>query len=678
MRQEIMASRTKRTLFVSSHNNQGFYVPVVGMPRSHRHHTIQRAYFHTTPPRFLSLPESATALHHQYDDDDDDEQDLDELEQDIERFAASCLSQILPEDIFYKQDEEEVTLTSSALDQELGIDSMWGNEEHEEDDDDDDEFLVEEEHYLNPQQGLHQPATTTNKEANKDKKRLKQQSALEMLRNFDPQDPPASDNLEDLQLWLECAAQREAVLKYQKLVDSARDRKGFDSMSYMQRYIVRWYQSLRDAIDTRQKEYLSNNDHRRAKKRYGPLLCSLPPDKLAVVTSHEAITEALMGALRNGREGVPLVKMAHVIGSAVEVEVISQRRMRDLYRNDDSLKYDEGEDDGESESNSNESSSSREETETLDKRPTAMDKWTFSATHLKRFMEDLKRIDPKLDTSKRAVNYAVRRAKQAMNSEDQWTSEDIIHVGACLLSILLETAKIDDNGTEEPAFTLEKSWSHAEKKSTSFILLNDKLYKLFVEDDYQSLAAVTTRHTPMIIPPRDWVGPKDGGYRWLNVDFMRTHGSNLQKEALQHADLSNVFDGLNVLGRTAWKINKEILDIGQHCWANNVAIGDIPSRADVPVPLEPPRPDRIDPEFFADKESPELQAFLKENREYREALFKSRRMHQKNMDLRSLRGSAILKLDQAEKFKDFERIYFPYNLDFRGRACKLHEFAFLT
>lgn len=37
-------------------------------------------------------------------------------------------------------------------------------------------------------------------------------------------------------------------------------------------------------------------------------------------------------------------------------------------------------------------------------------------------------------------------------------------------------------------------------------------------------------------------------------------------------------------------------------------------------------------------------------------------------DLRSLRCSALLKLDQAEKFKDFEAIYFPYNLDFRGRA----------
>jgi DNA-directed RNA polymerase len=37
-------------------------------------------------------------------------------------------------------------------------------------------------------------------------------------------------------------------------------------------------------------------------------------------------------------------------------------------------------------------------------------------------------------------------------------------------------------------------------------------------------------------------------------------------------------------------------------------------------------------------------------------------------DLNSLRCSALLKLNQAEKFKDFSQIYFPYNLDFRGRA----------
>ena len=43
-------------------------------------------------------------------------------------------------------------------------------------------------------------------------------------------------------------------------------------------------------------------------------------------------------------------------------------------------------------------------------------------------------------------------------------------------------------------------------------------------------------------------------------------------------------------------------------------------------------------------------------------------------DLVSLRCSAMLKLDQADKFKDFEEIFFPYNMDFRGRAypCTPH------
>ncbi len=33
-----------------------------------------------------------------------------------------------------------------------------------------------------------------------------------------------------------------------------------------------------------------------------------------------------------------------------------------------------------------------------------------------------------------------------------------------------------------------------------------------------------------------------------------------------------------------------------------------------------------------------------------------------------MRCSAILKLNQADQFKNFEKIYFPYNVDFRGRA----------
>ena len=62
-------------------------------------------------------------------------------------------------------------------------------------------------------------------------------------------------------------------------------------MSLMQRHVVQWFQGLQDAISIRQKEFLSNQDKRRASNRYGPFLCSLHPDKMAVILSQEVITQ---------------------------------------------------------------------------------------------------------------------------------------------------------------------------------------------------------------------------------------------------------------------------------------------------------------------------------------------------------------------------------------------------
>jgi DNA-directed RNA polymerase len=118
-------------------------------------------------------------------------------------------------------------------------------------------------------------------------------------------------------------------------------------------------------------------------------------------------------------------------------------------------------------------------------------------------------------------------------------------------------------------------------------------------------------------------------------------------------------DGLNVLGRVPWKINKRILKVAQTCWDDGIALGDIPSLTDFELPPAPIRPEGDDLDYkSADGDF----------QRYREKLVKYRRIDQKNMDLRSLRGSALLKLNQASQFKDFENIYFPYNVDFRGRA----------
>ena len=126
-----------------------------------------------------------------------------------------------------------------------------------------------------------------------------------------------------------------------------------------------------------------------------------------------------------------------------------------------------------------------------------------------------------------------------------------------------------------------------------------------------------------------------------------------------------MIEGLNVLGRIPWKINQTVLDAALKCWDGGIVLGDIPSKVDYEVP---PLPESLEYRDYTTLGDIEKQMHLKVFLKYKDALTKHKRFKQKNMDLHSLRCSAVLKLNQAKKFRDFEEIFFPYNVDFRGRA----------
>jgi DNA-directed RNA polymerase len=161
---------------------------------------------------------------------------------------------------------------------------------------------------------------------------------MDLLMDFDPENPPQADDPQALQLWLECAAQQEAVHRYQKLIDNARERKDYSSLSMVQRQVLRWFQPLKDEIASRQKEYVlkessgNNKNFNKASQRYGPYICALPPEKLAVIVAHEAIMFALLKSGSDGREGVPFISMARRLGEAVEEEVLIHRILHKRFK----------------------------------------------------------------------------------------------------------------------------------------------------------------------------------------------------------------------------------------------------------------------------------------------------------------------------------------------------------
>lgn len=158
---------------------------------------------------------------------------------------------------------------------------------------------------------------------------------------------------------------------------------------------------------------------------------------------------------------------------------------------------------------------------------------------------------------------------------------------------------------------------------------------------------------PMIIPPRRWSSPFKGGY------VTKTPGTRLVKQASRayHQDLRDhhmpaVYDAVNAIQETAWRINTDILAVMREIWDGGGVLGDLPARN--PDPL-PPRPH----DFAINEEA--------KARWKREAAD----IHNRNHQSVSQRLAISQRLWVAQKFADEEAIYFPHSLDFRGRVYPL-------
>lgn len=588
-----------------------------------------RSYFSTRVPYSTTAikQQSAAVLASTYDDDDDDTEGAaayTDEDENIERFLRDSMNHFLPNASPHYSSRLELEL--GELNSRTSDSSLWseGTDGVDDDDDDDDDVIMEEdasESLISSEMELfpdEAPPTAPQKQTSSSsstskREETRQKSVRELLAEFDPaNEPRLSDDgdrdqqLEELQLWLECSAQHEALAKHQKVLDAARERRDYTSLSSVQQNMMRWFHKLQGAIESHQHHYLSgqsgSGETYVSEKKFGPYICTLPAAKLALITSNVAILQAIIvpGKLDHAF-GCPLLRMADSIGRSVEEEVVIHRmlhkRFEEARKERKRLKRNETGNDLENEHDPLEAlllppdDIEKPEKETRSKKDklkvNITHTWSYAVSHLNSYLEEL--------TQNRKVRnktiYAIRKARAALESEEEWSKTQRIQLGAVLFKCLLETASVTgEKGEEEPAFSFEKKWI-AKNKTQGFVKLNDRLYQLITTDRMESLAATSTRHKPMIVPPKPWTGTRGGGYRMLKVDLMRFHGCETQRDSLQMADCSTVHDGLSALGRVAWQINQPILDVAWKCWHDNVPLGDIPSRVDLPVPEEPIQPE---------------------------------------------------------------------------------------
>lgn len=239
-------------------------------------------------------------------------------------------------------------------------------------------------------------------------------------------------------------------------------------------------------------------------------------------------------------------------------------------------------------------------------------------------------------------------------------------LGIKLIEILLDSSDFFALSTVEEGERIKRNG----KYTTDHIIPTQKLIDAWqANTDYALMHAYAT--CPMIIEPKKWKGVYDGGYygelssysSLLRLDAFADGGYYFRQymAKLEEMDLSSPMQALNSIQSTPWKIDTAVLDVVRKI----INLGG--DRAGIPQ-TEPfkglPKLNIKPPYSKAAKE------MLKEHKKKAFAIYKKESSRIGKM----LRVLATVKT--AERFKDYERIYFPCNMDFRGRVYPIPSFSF--
>ncbi|XP_042481261.1 DNA-directed RNA polymerase 2B, chloroplastic/mitochondrial-like isoform X2 [Macadamia integrifolia] len=423
------------------------------------------------------------------------------------------------------------------------------------------------------------------------------------------------------QVKIETEAWEQAAKEYKELLVDMCEQKLAPTLPYIKSLFLGWFEPLRDAILADQELW------RQGKNRasYAPYFDQLPADMMSVITMHK-----LMGLLMTGGEhgSARVVQAACQIGEAIEQEVrIHKFLEKTKKKTEKDKKHQEGE----------------------------SDRVTIEQERLRKKVDNLMKKQ-----KQRQLKYILK----GQDDSKPWGQDAQAKVGSRLIELLMQTAYIqppvdqvaDGPPDIRPAFrhSLKTVMKETQKTSRRFGVIEcDPLVRKGLE---RTARHMVIPYMPMLVPPVNWTGYDKGAYLFLPSYVMRIHGAKQQREAVKKVpkkQLESVFEALDTLGNTKWRINKRVLSIVDRIWASGGRLADLVDREDVPLPEEPDTDD---------------EAVLKKWK------WKVKTVKKENSERHSQRCDIELKLTVARKMKDDEGFYYPHNLDFRGRAYPMHPY----
>ena len=258
-----------------------------------------------------------------------------------------------------------------------------------------------------------------------------------------------------------------------------------------------------------------------------------------------------------------------------------------------------------------------------------------------------KGIDQRVQSFYRRA-YAIAWMKRDGYQAPKWDKQDLMQLAASLINIIITTTNYFEYNQQGTALHIQPTQSLLDAWSTN-------------EDN---VVANSYRLCPTIIPPKPWTTYDDGGYygelqsisTLLRFHDQRTVFGKKYLKKLGQMELAGVRKAINSIQATPWKINKKVLAVIQDV----MELGG--GRAGIPYINEAPKP------MVLPEEPTEEQ--LKEYRKVMVGYYKDE-TRRKSLALRALGN-----INLAKEYAKYDKIYFPCNMDFRGRVYPIPNFSF--
>ena len=269
-------------------------------------------------------------------------------------------------------------------------------------------------------------------------------------------------------------------------------------------------------------------------------------------------------------------------------------------------------------------------------------------------LKNFKNLNPELyavvkkDLDKRSFNYAYKRRKyrevakkDEVVSWEEWSTTERLHTGMQLISLMVESVGLIEIGTDQ------------HKHKTFKVIRQTAFTKKWIQDRNSFNELLNPEYLPMVLAPKSVVdGQVQGHGYWTSempeLDLVKQRGKKFTNE-LENHDMPEVTSAVNLMQSTAYRINTFILGVMQNAWDKSLSIGGMPPIENLDIPQKPHDIDTNKEALF----------------EYKKACVI---VHTENNRMSSKRMLYAKIINLAEQFKEYVTMYFPIQLDFRGRA----------